>query len=412
MTSRGEERPLMNTTETTSPGRISPMPRDARLPADRPVTLANWQQAPFNRWAFAHANELVPTAVIGRRRELPRHEPKKGTESAILNRTVQGLATFLTETNTEAFLVVQDGQVIDERYFGGFGPTDRHLLMSVSKSMCGLIVGRLVDQGLIDTARSVRDYVPALSESAYGDATVQQVLDMTVAVEFTEDYADPESHVQAQDRVAGWRPRTPADPADTYEFLTTLRKSGEHGKWFQYCSANTDVLAWIVESVTGVRYADVIASELWSPLGCEDDAIITVDEGGFAFANGGIACTARDLSRLGLVMLGEGLLDERRVVPASWVKDTVAGGDPAAAAGSAYQSIHPNGSYRNQWWVTGNERGNYYGVGIHGQYVWVDPRSNSVIVKFSSWPDALTDGWSQSHVEFFHKISEALTPPS
>ena len=402
----------MKSTVTTSSGSISHVPRDGRLPADHPVTLANWQEAPFNRWAFAHANELVPTAAIGRRRVLPQHESNEGAQSAGLNQNVAGLADFLTSSHTEAFLVLQHDRVIDERYFGDFGPTDRHLLMSVSKSICGLTVGRLVDRGLIDTAGLVGEYVPALRGSAYGDATIQQVLDMTVAVDFTEDYADPGSHVQAQDRVAGWRPRSAGDPADTYEFLTTLRKSGEHGRWFQYCSANTDVLAWIVEAVTGLRYADVVASELWSPLGCEDDAVITVDPGGFAFANGGIACTARDLSRLGRVMLGGGLLEGRRVVPAAWVADTVAGGNPAAAAGSAYQAIHPNGSYRNQWWVTGNERGNYYAVGIHGQYVWVDPPSNSVIVKFSSWPDALTEGWSQSHVELFQAIGEALTPES
>lgn len=405
----------MKSTVTTSPDgmshkTVSHVPRDGRLPTDQPVTLANWQQAPFNRWAFAHANELVPTAVIGRRRVLPQHESNEDAQSAVLDRMVAGLADFLATSHTEAFLVLQHDRVIDERYFGGFGPTDRHLLMSVSKSMCGLTVGRLVDRGLIDTAGLVGDYVPTLNGSAYGDATIQQVLDMTVAVDFTEDYADPGSHVQAQDRVAGWRPRSANDPADTYEFLTTLRKSGEHGRWFQYCSANTDVLAWIIEGVTGRRYADVIASELWSPLGCEDDAVITVDPGGFAFANGGIACTARDLSRLGRVMLGGGLLEGQRVVPAAWAADTIAGGNPAAAAGSAYQTIHPNGSYRNQWWVTGNERGNYYAVGIHGQYVWIDPPSNSVIVKFSSWPGALTEGWSQSHVEVFQAIGEALTP--
>ncbi len=403
----GEESSHMKPTETSSLRRV---PRDRRLPVDEPVTLANWQQPPYNRWAFSHANELVPTAVIGRKREQPVQGFPKGSGDAFLNRTVDGLAEFLTSSKTEAFLVVQDGEVIDERYFGGFSPTDRHLLMSVSKSICGLIVGRLVDRGLIDTGEFVASYILDLKDSAYGDATIQHVLDMTAAVDFNEEYADPNSHVQAQDRVAGWRPRKPGDPSDTYEFLTTLRKSGEHGRWFQYCSANTDVLAWIVESVTGIRYADVVARELWTPLGCEDDAVITVDPGGFAFANGGIACTARDLSRLGLVMLGGGLLDGRQVVPATWVADTTAGGDPAAAAGSAYQVIHPAGSYRNQWWVTGNDRGNYYAVGIHGQYVWVDPPSNSVIVKFSSWPEALTDGWSQSHAEVFRKITEVLTP--
>jgi CubicO group peptidase (beta-lactamase class C family) len=250
--------------------------------------------------------------------------------------------------------------------------------------------------------------VPSLAESAYGAATLQQVLDMVVAVAYSEDYRDPDSEVQAQDRVAGWRPRRTGDQRDTYEFLRSLRASGEHGRVFQYCSAGTDVLAWTVENVTGERYADVLSACLWSQLGCRDDAAITVDAGGFAFANGGVSCTARDLARVGLLMLGGGAIDGRRVLSSDWVADTLAGGDPAAAAGSMFHRVHPNGSYRNQWWVTGNDRENAYAVGIHGQYVWLDPPTATVIVKFSSCPQPVTEGWNRLHAALFRDVCEAL----
>ena len=158
--------------------------------------------------------------------------------------------------------------------------------------------------------------MPELADGAYGLATVQQVLDMTASVEYSEDYHNVDAHVHQQDRVAGWRPRLAGDPADTYEFLTTLRPAGEHGRVFQYCSASTDVLAWVVENATGQRYADVLSSQLWSRLGCTDDATITVDAGGFAFANGGVACTARDLARVGRLVLNGGRVDGQQVVPA------------------------------------------------------------------------------------------------
>ena len=138
---------------------------------------------------------------------------------------------------------------------------------------------------------------------------------MTASVEYSEDYHNVTAHVHQQDRVAGWRPRLAGDPADTYEFLTTLRPAGEHGRVFQYCSASTDVLAWVVENATGERYADVLSSQLWSRLGCTDDATITVDPGGFAFANGGVACTARDLARVGRLVLNGGRVDGEQVVP-------------------------------------------------------------------------------------------------
>ena len=382
-----------------------------RLKRKPPLTLTNWQEAPHNRWAFAHVDEIVPTVTIRRHTE-PMEVASSSAEHFVdLDRLVPGLVAFLSDSYTDAFIVVRNDEIIDERYFGDFAATDRHLLMSVSKSLCGLTVGRLVGQGLLDPRQQVAHYVPALARSAYGDASIQQVLDMTVAVEYNEDYQDPSSQVQAQDRVAGWRPRLANDPADTYDFLTTLHKSGEHGERFQYCSAGTDVLAWVVENVTARRYADVLATELWSPLGCDDDAIITMDQGGFAFANGGVACTARDLSRLGRLMLTSGVLDGKEIVPSAWVSDTVGGGDPMAATGSVYHRVHPNGSYRNQWWVTGNDRGSVYAAGIHGQFIWIDPPSNTVIVKFSSWPDPITEAWSRSHAEAFLAVSEALTPP-
>src|SRR5207249_1996464 len=116
---------------------------------------------------------------------------------------------------------------------------------------------------------TVARYVAALEGSAYGDATVQQTLDMTVAVAYDEVYDDPQSAVQRHDRSGGWRASRPGDPAGVREFLTTLRKDGDHGRAFRYCSANTDVLAWILEEVSGRPFSELLPSELWAALGAE-----------------------------------------------------------------------------------------------------------------------------------------------
>jgi CubicO group peptidase (beta-lactamase class C family) len=261
----------------------------------------------------------------------------------------------------------------------------------------------------VDPGEPVPRYVPELAGSAYGDVTVQQVLDMTVAVDYDENYRDADSEVRAQDRVAGWRTARALDPIDTYEFLRSLRSGGEPGRRFQYCSADTDVLAWVIEAVTGRRYAEVVSERLWRRLGCDDDASITVDSAGFAFANGGISCTARDLTRIGDLMLSGGVYEGQRVVSETWVRQTLSGGDPELARGSAIQQTHPNASYRNQWWSTGNARGNVYAVGIHGQYVWLDPTTKSVIVKFSSCPEPVTTEWNDLHGALFADICASLT---
>lgn len=367
-------------------------------------TLDTWQDAPHNRWAFAHVAEFVPTAPIPHRAA---EESMRAVVGLDALKSLPGVRSHLEESFTDALVVVRDGEIVAEHYRDGLHPDGVHLLMSVSKSICGLTVGALVDEGLIDPAQRVDRYVPALAGSAYGDATVQQVLDMTVDVDYDEDYRNPASEVQAQDRVAGWRPRLDGDPADTYAFLASLRGGGRHGERFKYCSAGTDVLAWVAESVTGLRYPHVVSERLWSRLGCEHDAQITVDAGGFGFANGGISCTARDLSRVGRLMLDGGLVDGRRVVSADWVRRTVEDGNPDAATGSVFHRVHPGGAYSNQWWITGSERGDYYAVGIHGQYVWVDPGTRTVVVKFSSCPEPVTEEWNRLHARLFRDICDA-----
>ena len=366
------------------------------------VTLDNWQNAPANRWAFQHVDEVVTTAVVSRGDGLT-------TDLIDARRPLTSAADeFLDNTCTDGFLVLRGREIVAERYFNVMTESTRHLFMSVSKSLCSAVFGQFVVSGQIDVTVPVPRYIPELADSAYGDATVQEVLDMTVAVEFDETYDDPASEVQTEDRVAGWRSPRVGDPTDTYEFLATLRKSGVHGAAFSYCSANTDVLAWILERVTGGRYAELLSARLWSKIGVEHDAYVTVDGSGFPSANGGVCGTLRDLARFGRLVL-DGGADQAGVVviPAAWIADVRRGGNRAAAE-ETMRGVHPNGSYRNQFWISGDDDGSFYGVGIHGQYVWMNPTTDVVIVKLSSLPQAdATEDWS-SHIDFFRAVSELV----
>ena len=370
-------------------------------------TLDTWQEAPHNRWAFAHLGELVPTATISRTSPAAPHAAtvRLGGLSAL----VPDLERRLEQTHTNAFLVLRGSDVVAEYHRAGFSRDDRHLVMSVSKSLCGLVVGGLVDEGAIDPARAITDYVPELAGSAYDGPTVQHALDMTIRIDYSEDYVDPFAEVQTHDRSAGWRSRREGDPADTYAFLTTLRGDGSVGT-FQYCSADTDVLAWIVELVTGLRYGEALSARLWSRLDADRDATITVDRAGFGFANGGISCTARDLARVGRAVLDGGDAPGGRIVSRAWADAILRGGDPAAMAGSAFPGGFAHGTYTRQWWCMGNDRGNVSGIGIHGQNLWLDPRTDSVIVKLSTWPEPDTENRHDLQSRILLDVSEALEP--
>ena len=371
-------------------------------PPERRVTLANWQEGPFNRWAFQHVSELVPSAVLSRGDGPVLELPVAAEDIDPL------LGDFLGQTYTDGFLVLRDGHIVYERYFNGMGPNTLHLLQSVSKSFCSALTGTLVERGVVQLEAQVRDYVPELSDSALGDATVGNLLDMTASVVFNEEYADPESEVQAQDRAAGWRPRRPHDPESSYSFLRSLRKAGEHGRVFQYCSASTDALAWVLERATGRRYCELLETELWARLGAEHDASITVDAAGFGFANGGLSVTLRDLARFGWLMLNGGGVNGFRVTPERWALRPLEHGDPSLMSDGDFKAAYPNGCYSSKWWCAGDERRTFYGVGIYGQYVWIVPAARLVFAKLSSLPRALDPEMTRDHHLAFQALADRL----
>lgn len=369
------------------------------------MTIPDWQSAPSNRWSFQHVDEIVPSVALSR---------GQGPVLELVEAPLwlgPAVDDFLDRSYTDGIIVLRGREVLYERYLNGMTPTTRHLLQSVSKSVCSAAFGQSVASGAVSVDAPVSRYVPELAESAYGDATVQQVLDMTVAVHYDEDYTSPTSEVQTHERVGGWRTARQGDPVDTYSFLATLKKSGDHGKTFYYCSANTDVLAWILERVTGRAFAEILATDLWAVIGAEHDASVTVDAAGFPMANGGMNVTLRDLARFGRVVLDGGAgPDGQTVIPPGWVADTRRGGDPAAAAESMGE-VHPGGSYRNQFWITGDSHGCFYGIGIYGQYVWMDPAADVVVAKMSSLPEADSDAAWAEHVGFLDRLAHGVLPP-
>lgn len=374
-----------------------------RIGRDPSLSLDTWQEAPQNRWAFAHLGEIVPSAEISRH---PRRATGPLVRLAALSGGIDDLQQRLEASFTDAFLVLTGNEVVAEYYRDGFAPYDRHLVMSVSKSLCALVFGSFVDEGAIDTERPIVHYLPELTGSVYDGPTVQQLLDMVIAIDYSEDYLDPGSEVQAHDRAGGWRSRRGGDPADDRAFIATLRGSGETGT-FQYCSANTDVLAWMIERVSGRRYVDMLSERLWAKLAADRDATITVDPAGFGFANGGVSCTARDLARVGRLMLDGGAAPGGRVVSQEWVAASLAGGDPAAMD-AHFPGDFPDGSYTRQWWCMGDERGSVSAIGIHGQNLWLDPPTDSVIVKLSTWPEPDTSEWHRVHAGLMRDVCAVL----
>ena len=363
------------------------------------VTLANWQDPPFNRWAFQHLREVVPTQRIARGfgplASLQRHDESLHPEQVPLQRLAghsSTLADVLAETWTDAVVIVHDRRIVFERYYNGMAADTPHLLMSVTKSFVGCVTGILAEQGLLDPEAQVSNYVPEIEGSGYGGATVRNLLDMRSGVGFREEYTDPSAEVRVMERYMGWRPQKEGDELHgTYEYLTTLAPDKPHGGSFVYRSADTDLLGWVCERAAGVRMADLISQLIWQPLGAEFDAEITCDRVGSAIHDGGMSARARDLARFGQLILDDGFVDGRPIVPKQWITHarTIDPDIRAAFSTSDSEPFLTGGWYRSQFWFMPGVLGDLQVcLGIHGQMVVVDRSTRTVSVKLSTWPDA------------------------
>jgi CubicO group peptidase (beta-lactamase class C family) len=365
-----------------------------RVPSD--VTLENWQSAAHLQWAFQHIADFLPTATISRGSgpvaDL-RSAPAELSDVPLYDRTNRKGTTVgdvMAATVTHGWIVTQHGKVLAEHYYGGMDKDTQHLLMSVSKSLIGMVAGALFSDGVRNVEAEVTSFVPALVNSGYAGATVRHLLDMRSGILFSEDYLNPMAQVRLLEQAIGWAPRTVPDlPTTMYDFLLSLHQKSPHGGPFEYRSCETDVLGWVCEAASGVRMPELMSQLLWSKLGAESHATIGVDSVGTGMFDGGINTCLRDLVRFGSLFLNGGTsLTGERVVPPSWIADTFSGAtDSRAAFAASPDDTHmPGGMYRNQCWFPYSGNNVLLCLGIHGQMIYVNRAASLVAAKLSSWP--------------------------
>ncbi|MCH2203138.1 MAG: beta-lactamase family protein [Fuerstiella sp.] len=368
-----------------------------RFPAkhNAQVSLANWRTPPFNVWAFHHVREIVPSAEIANDPEDVWELESRHTELAECrvpgtNGKELSWSDFLNQTHCDGLVILHEGRLIHEAYNNGLTRHTPHILMSVSKSVLGLLAGILDTMGTINIDGLVTDYVPELSDTAYEGSTLRNLLDMRAGIQFDEDYLADSGPLIEYRRATNWNPpeegTTPTDLRSFYQLLK--ENDGQHGQRFHYVSPNTDLLAWIIERAAGRRYCDLVSEFLWKPMGAERSAYITVDRLGAPRAAGGMCATVRDLARLGQLLSQNGQRNGRQILPAGWISDLYSGGSSLAWAQGSFAAYYPGLPihYRSQWYVLDGESPLLFGLGIHGQNVFVDRTNALVIANLSSQP--------------------------
>lgn len=371
---------------------------------------------PQTRWTFSHWREIFATRNIARGTgpvsALPRAErddidtlsfvPTGGTAPMTWRES-------LAANYTDGIVVLHRGRIVYERYFGALTAERPHIAFSVTKSFFGTLAAMLVDEGRLDPAAPVAKYIPELAASGFGDATVQQVLDMTTGLDYSEDYGDPKSKFLAYARAVGFLPRPPGDTgaATTYEFLQGIAKQGSHGRVFSYRSPNTDVVGWLIARVTGEPADTMLRERIWSRLGAEGDAGISLDPIGTALVSGGLNTQLRDLARFGEMMRRDGYFNGQQIVPRSVIAAIRRGADRDAFAAAGYSTM-PGWSYRDQWWITHDDHGAFMARGIHGQAIYVDPAAEMVIARYASHPQASNVPFDPTSLPAYRALADHL----
>ncbi|CAE8614253.1 unnamed protein product, partial [Polarella glacialis] len=364
---------------------------------------SNWQTWPHLKASFLNIEGVLDTAAVpggpGPVAPLPTApECLDLTKVPLPSWTgAKTVADLLPRLETDAFLVLYRGELVCEQYFGKQTSSGLHIVQSVTKSVVALLVGceeELLTQRREPLERS--SLLPELRGTGYEGATLEHLLDMTCATDFSEAYAEAEdapaggADMEGLCVAMGWHPPGHRDKScplpSTRSFLKRLkkRKRSAHGRAFDYQSSTAECLSWVLEAHTKLSFQELLSKRLWSQLGMEREARITVDADGKCGVSGGLLCTPRDLVRLGRALSAGGRSQSgAQLIPESFLEDTMS---PDEEARQRYSKADPYGlAYRNSFWILKGEskrhRPSLMAYGIHGQVLWVDPSAELVVVK-------------------------------
>jgi CubicO group peptidase (beta-lactamase class C family) len=319
------------------------------------------------------------------------HLPRRERDFSGLGYTVDGqrltVDDFMRHNHVAGLLVIDDGDILLERYGLGNDENSRWVSYSMAKSVTSMLMGAAMLDGYIDGVDDrVTDYLPQLRGSSYDQATLRDVLQMASGVQWNEDYVDPESDLA----------RSPSgNLAAMYEYLGNQPQVARPGEVFNYNTAETDLIGAIVRAAIGNNFATYLEHKIWQPFGMESDASwATHGEGGGERGGCCINATLRDYGRIGLFAMHGGVLaDGTRVVPEGWMQEATT---PSPA----------NDGYGYQWWL--NADGTYQAIGIYGQGMYIDSEDDLVIVVLSAWPVPTGREYSAHRTAFFAAVDAAL----
>jgi CubicO group peptidase (beta-lactamase class C family) len=366
---------------TTAWAGYAPPPVDPALPPS-PVEPTVQQlrramlDAEVNSLTFHNMDQLFTTRVVGR--SGPVWQLPRADRALDFTYSWRGQAytpeQFLERTYTNALLVMKNGRIVYENYRNNTSESTRFMAFSMTKSMTSILIGiALEEQRIKSIDDPVTKYVPELASGGYSGVTIRQILQMRSGVDYEEryDFANPGAAARNHEQSLVRNTTRFADAA------RTVKRKNPPGSVWEYKTLDTAVLGWLLERVSGGSTVAAYTSQrLWEPLGVEADGFYIMDGPpgvGREFSGAGFNATLRDFARIGQMVLNGGEANGHRIVSKQWLTEATR---PIGG---------PGPGYGYQWWM-GLRPGSFEASGLQGQYIYIDPTSQTVVVKLSYFP--------------------------
>ena len=355
---------------------------------------------------FTHMNTIFNTKPIKASSTTP-FSFSENPEPLPTQFTYQGMnfdmQQYLENSRTTALMVVKGNAITFERYFLGTAQNDLRISWSVSKGFIGALAGIALSNSedySLDT--KIVELVPTLQGSGYEHATLKHLLQMSSGIAFNEDYSDSGSDVNRLKKILAFG-------GSFDDFATTLTAERPPGTHLKYVSMDTHVLGMAVRAITQQPIETFLEEALWQPMGCEYDANIIVDSEQQPMVLGGLNATTRDFAKLGMLYRDDGMFNGKQLVPAHWVSKSITPDAPYLMPGKRDNASTLFG-YGFQWWLPVDADREFFALGVYGQFIYVDKKSNIVIVKNSANTAFADDNYQSIHkaIAAFRAIATSM----
>ncbi|MDA8709610.1 beta-lactamase family protein [Gammaproteobacteria bacterium] len=354
---------------------------------------------------FMHMNKVFPSTPIKSSGAL--HIFETGTfelpEFYEMNGEQHHFLDALDYFKSDGLIVLHEGALIYENYWQGNSKDQPHISWSVAKSFLSALIGIAYHDGLIEDLNDpITKYLKDFNGTGYANVPIKDILQMSSGIIFNEDYGDYNSDINKFARAL-------AQGTSMRDFAKALKNGKQPGTFNHYVSIDTQMLAMLLEEVTGQPVAKNLEDKIWTKIGMEHDAYYMVDDTGVAWALGGLNATLRDYAKFGQLYLNNGQWNNEQIVPEDWVHASHKPDGPHLQPGENDLSSNTWG-YGYQWWIPGFPSTDYLAAGIYNQYIYIDPITNVVIAKTSSNYkfNQEREYSKEAHVAMFRAIAQSV----